>query len=268
MLFAAKVFADDGNEVCVAGFDDLTSLCDIRVTEPEPAALWADITVLPVRPVSDGALYAPFSCKRTELSELFRAIGDTPVFTGSGRLIELYAAGKVYDYTAREEFALYNAELTAEGALGILINDYEGAVCGSRVLVTGYGRIGRLTARYLSAMGADVTAAARRLSDRARAALDGFEPSAYGNLDYSRYAIIINTVPARIFGKNAVDRMREDVFLIDLASLPGGFDTDRVKQRELSFIHALSLPGKTAPLSAGRVIRDSVMNILSEACIE
>lgn len=265
MLFAAKAFADDGNEVCVAGFDSLTSLCEIKVTEPRLAALWADIIILPVRPAASGALYTPFSEERTELRELFRAAGDKPVFTGNGVLIEKYAGGKVYDYAAREEFALCNAELTAEGAVGLLMNDYEGSVFGTRILLTGYGRIGRLTAGYLSALGADVIVAARKLSDRTRASLDGLKASAYYELDYPAFDIVINSVPAPVIDRRAVDNMREDVFLIDLASLPGGFDTDRVRERGLSFIHALSLPGRTAPLAAGRVIRDTVMNILSGA---
>ena len=265
MLFAAKVFADDGNEVSAAGFDDLTSLCEIRVTEPKAAALWADIVILPVRPAADGALYAPFSARRTELCELFFAVGEKPVFTGGSVLIEPYASGKVYDYSLREEFALYNAGLTAEGTVGILVNDYEGSVFGADILVAGYGRIGRLTARYLAALGARVTVAARRPESRASAMLEGFEACSFPDTELSRYDVIINTVPARVFDKDAVDRMREDVFIIDLASLPGGFDTDTVRERELSFIHALSLPGKTAPLAAGRVIRDAVMNIITGA---
>ena len=264
MLFAARAFADLGHEVYLAGFDHLVSLCEIRVCTVEEAVQNSDIVVLPVRPAADGNLNAPFSALKINLSALAELTGERAVFSGCAERIAPYFCGAVYDYTAREDFAFYNAELTAEAAVGLMISEYEGSVSGTEVLVTGYGRIGKLLSAQLSAMGAKVTAAARKPSDRMLAMENGLAAVDYPEIDYGRYRVIYNTVPAPVLGEGAVDSMREDVFIFDLASAPGGVDDRRVEERGLSCIHALSLPGKTSPLAAGIIIRDTILKILSE----
>ncbi len=267
MLFAAKAFCEEGHEVAIAGFDHLVSLCEITIMTPFQAARWADLIVLPVRPIMDGYLSAPFSEEPVDLIALLHETGEKPVFGGCADQLSPFKQGKVYDYAAREEFTLCNAELTAEGALGILLNDYEGSICGTQILVTGYGRIGKMLSGQLDALGAKVTVAARKVSDRALIELGGLNAVDYPEIDYARYRVIINTVPAMVIDRKAVDKMREDVFLIDLASRPGGMDFVRIGERGLSCIHALSLPGKTAPLAAGRIIKDTIRNILSESAV-
>ena len=263
MLFASKAFADGGHEVYVAGFDHLISLCDIRICGYADAADRCDIAVLPVRPTADGYLNSPFSERKIGLSDLTERIGDKPIFSGFADRVRPYAVGNVFDYSAEESFTLKNAELTAEGAVGLLINDYEGAVCGTDILVAGYGRIGKILSAYLKAMGANVTVAARNPADRRLIADNGLIPVDYPSAAYADYRVIINTVPAVVMDQKAVDRMRSDVYLIDLASAPGGFDVKRVRERDLSFINASGLPGKTAPLAAGAIIKDTVIKMLS-----
>ena len=84
----------------------------------------------------------------------------------------------------------------------------------------------------------------------------------YPEINWRRYQVIVNTVPVEVIDRDAVAQMREDVFIIDLASVPGGVDVSAAKDRELTCIHALALPGKTAPLTAGIIIKDTIMNIL------
>ena len=264
MLFAANAFAKDGHEVLLTGFDDLISLCDIRVCTVEEAADECDVAVLPVRPVRDGHWNAPFAAHPIPIGALMERIGEKPVFSGCSRMIRPYAAaGKVFDYADDEEFTLRNAELTAEGAVELILRDYEGAVCGTKMLVTGYGRIGKVLSRYLHAMGAKVTVAARDPSDRDMIGQNGMIAADYPQIDFEACRVIVNTVPAMVIDKGAVDRLREDVFLIDLASVPGGVDLSAARDRDLTCIHALSLPGKTAPLTAGVIIKDTIMNILN-----
>lgn len=264
MLFASRAFADDGHEVLLAGFDHLISLCDIRVCELAEAARQCDVAVLPVRPTAEGALNTPFSEKKIRMTELMGLIEDKPVFTGLADQVIAYAVGAVFDYSAEDSFTLKNAELTAEGAVGLLISEYEGAVCGTDILVTGYGRIGKVLTAYLKAMGAHVTAAARKAADRRLITESGYTPIDYPDIDFADYRVIINTVPAVVMDREAVDRMRDDVFLIELASAPGGFDVNRIRERDLSYISASGLPGKTAPLAAGTIIKETVIKMLSD----
>ena len=54
------------------------------------------------------------------------------------------------------------------------------------------------------------------------------------------------------------------VFLLDLASAPGGIDQEAAKARGLRLTRAPGLPGRTAPVTAAAAIRESVYHILRE----
>lgn len=260
MLYAAEEFLQDGAEVFLCGFEQ-AGKPSVSVKD---AADRADIIVLPVRPIIDGMLNAPFSKDPVALSELTAACGTKPIFSGFADSIREHFCGRVYDYAAREEFAVKNAVLTAEGAVGILVDRYQGSVFGARTLVTGYGRIGRVLSRYLKALGAEVTVAARRSDARAWAQAEGLHSCDYSFKEINEYDIIINTVPAPVLTEQYIDRIKNGAILIDLASSPGGVDADRAGERGLTFIHALALPGRTAPAAAGRIIKETICTIIKE----
>ena len=67
-----------------------------------------------------------------------------------------------------------------------------------------------------------------------------------------------------IINGSMLRQLREDCLIIDLASKPGGVDFESAKRLGRNVIWALSLPGKTAPLTAGNIIRDTINNILNE----
>ena len=52
--------------------------------------------------------------------------------------------------------------------------------------------------------------------------------------------------------------------MIDLASRPGGVDMDAAAALGVRVIWALSLPGKVAPVTSGRYIKDTVYHIMEE----
>ena len=58
--------------------------------------------------------------------------------------------------------------------------------------------------------------------------------------------------------------MKPPCFIIDLASLLGGVAADTLLPDGCRVLHALSLPGKVAPLSAARAVFDTVDTILHE----
>ena len=57
---------------------------------------------------------------------------------------------------------------------------------------------------------------------------------------------------------------KKDCLLIDLASNPGGIDKKTVKDQNLKFVWALSLPGKVAPTTSAEFIKDTIYNIVKE----
>ena len=112
----------------------------------------------------------------------------------------LRAGVHMEDVMLRPEFLMGNAALTAECAIARLIDESDRALMDSAVLVCGWGRIGRLLALRLAALGAAVTVAARSRTARAEAAALGL-----GSVDYvlletemSAFDFVVNTVPARV----------------------------------------------------------------------
>ena len=157
-----------------------------------------------------------------------------------------------------------NAFPTCEGALQLAMEQTAFTLQNARCLVIGAGRIGMLLARKLYALDAQVTVSARCTRDFARIAAAGLHA-----LDTRRLAghlagfdLIFNTVPAPILTTEVLSDMKPPCFIIDLASLPGGVAADTLLPDGCRVLHALSLPGKVAPLSAARAVFDTVDTIL------
>ena len=186
----------------------------------------------------------------------------------SDRLVRAYPlldGGQLYDYAAREDFAILNAVPTAEGAVELAMQHYEGTVFGSRSLVVGLGRIGRLLAKMLHALGSDVTVSARKPSDFAYIEALGYRVKNTQTLTLARgYDLIFNTVPSMIFDEALLKNTDPAVLLIDLASLPGGVDFESAHRLGIDARRALALPGKCAPKTAGEIIKKTVFSIIEE----
>ena len=78
------------------------------------------------------------------------------------------------------------------------------------------------------------------------------------------FNLIVNTIPAAVLDEKRLSWADQDVYLIDLASAPGGIDLTAAKARGLRLTRAPGLPGRTAPVTAAAAIRDSVYHILQE----
>lgn len=233
--------------------------------------------ILPLPASADGStLNCPFASfdSQLRLNDLLPMLTPTTLLVG-GRIPEPFSRNaeargiRVRDYFVFEEFQIENAYTTAEAAISIAMNSLNRNLRGARVAITGYGRIAKHLLRLLSALGAEVTVAARKESDLAWArslgcgtlTLQGAQSAAGLSKGYD---IIYNTVPHWLFDRSFLERMSSETFLIDLASVPGGVDICAAKELGANVLWATSLPGKYAPLSAGYLIADCVDRILRE----
>ncbi len=230
----------------------------------------AVITGLPVS--KDGeTLFAPFAKERIFLRDFISLLRPKmPVLCGmaSETVRKQFEEAGIFlrDYFAREDTALLNAVPTAEGALEIAMRELSVTIWGTECLVAGYGRIGKYLAGALSALGAHVTVSARKERDFALCRMAGFDTVHTESLreNVGKYRVIFNTVPHRIFTDAVLSALRPDCLLIDLASLPGGVDTESAAARKVRYVQALSLPGKVAPETAGEILCGAVQSILRE----
>ena len=205
------------------------------------------------------------------IGDLFPLIPkNVPVLAGmitEETMAEAAAFGlTLIDYFLREELTVYNAVPTAEGAVQIAMENTPFMLHGSRVLVAGFGRVGKILCRTLQALGAHVTAAVRKKTDVAWIEAMGYSAAMMEELPLLVPVsdIIYNTVPAMLFPAELLAGMKDDSVLIDLSSAPGGVDFESAKRLRKNVIHALSLPGKVAPMTAGGMIKTAVSHCLEE----
>jgi len=216
-------------------------------------------------------LATPLSKEKLSLSEVIEKVPQHALFI-AGKITEQVIKQfseknvKCVDIVEREDLAVLNAVPSAEGAIHILLQELPITLLGSRILIVGYGRIGKVLARMLQGFGVEVWAAARKYSDLAWIEAHGLKPVPIHQL--GRYVsdmdAIVNTVPALVITKDILEKTRSDCFLLDLASVPGGIDFKAAEAYGLKTKWALGLPGKIAPLSAGDIIRRTIYNILDE----
>ena len=264
MVHLARLLRRDGHTVRCFALEKAAA-CE---ESPAAAVTEAQAVILPVPCCRGDALNAPLSAGTYDMKTILGAIpSGTVVLAGMTAPIERRCAVlglSVYDYFAREELAVRNAALTAEGAVELLLKERQRSLSGAKVLISGFGRIGRLLSPRLAAMGASVTVLARSSADLAWARCMGFTP-----LDMKKewsaagFDIIVNTVPATVF---TAARLAEtgDAMLLELASAPYGFDMTAAKSLGKAVLAASGLPGKCAAVSAAEAIKDSVYQLLEE----
>lgn len=193
----------------------------------------------------------PFSNKKISLEELLNKIQGKLFFTGSvnEKIIE-YAKDKnikLIDLMQREELTILNTISTAEGAIQIAMQETLTTIHGSNVLIMGFGRVGKITAKMIDGLGANVYCEARKESDIAWIKAYGYKPIYLNELDYNldKYDIIINTIPEVILKEDKLSKIKKDCLIIDLASSPGGVDREYACKIGIKVIWALALPRKS-----------------------
>ena len=267
MLYAAE-YLNKGRSCFVYGFENAEEF-------PVPAAgriIPCDYAVLPLPVTVDGQhINMPFHSENPDFSVILEAVkkGGT-VFTGKSCPYLDRLCGEngitLKNYFGREELQVMNAIPTAEGALEIMLRELPVTVFGVKVLITGFGRIGEAMARMLVSLGASVTVGARRYEQLAKARGMGCEAVLISEIEETlpTYEAVINTVPAAIFDRKRLLMLKKDCLVIDLASKTGVEDMELAASVGIKVIWALSLPGRTAPVTAGQIIGKTIENMLIE----
>lgn len=237
----------------------------------QACAYGADAVLLPVPAEAGPLLNTPLSDRTVPLAELWSSLWPGQLAVG-GRFSEQSAAQalreklRLADLLQRADFVTANAALTAEAAAGLLIRESGRALQGSRCLILGFGRIGKLLARKLAALGVSVSVAARREPERALAEALGYTAFSFPQAEAAAgdFDIIVNTVPAGILSDAALCCLPPEALLLELASPPGGFDRQLAENIGLRALAAPGLPGTWKPLAAAELLRRCVYEILRE----
>lgn len=265
--------SSEGATIFLAGYDQLTfkssNVINTKLSAIDFSVI--DAITLPVAGTNDSgeteSIYSDTDIVFTE-----DIIASTPenciIYTGiSNTYLESLAASYNRDLVtlfARDDLAIYNSIPTAEGTLMLALEQTDFTIHGSSVLVLGFGRVGKTVTRLFSSVGAKVSVGVRKSADIARITEMGLTPVHLENLEQeiASAEICINTIPHPIIDTKVISAMARSALIIDITSAPGGTDFAFADKLGIKALHALGLPGKTAPKSAGRIIGSVLLGLL------
>lgn len=275
MVFLAKMLAKEGNRIHTYGMEKAEELKNIEnikeCSQISQAVQEAEIVIGPI-PFSGDLKYinAPFSAQAISIQEIIENSRNKMLIAG-GIQPEIYEIAnqqlmEIIDVMKEEELAVLNAISTAEGAIEVAVKHTIKTIHGSKILILGFGRIGKVLAKKMEGLSAEITCAVRKREDIAWIKAYGYHAIQMNALieQLASYDIIINTVPHLIMTAEKLQYVKQETLLIDLASKPGGFDEEIIKKRSLKLVWALALPGKVAPFTTAAIIKDTIYHILKE----
>ena len=205
LIKLAKMLEEDGNNVTCFGLEESQELKEnvsiVQAKTLKEAINKSDIIIGPVPFTSNGKdISTPFSKEQIHLREFMHVINAKIVIAGNIPP-EVYKMAndeyvEIVDLMKREELAVLNTIATAEGTISEAILNTNKILHGSKVLILGFGRIGKVLARKLVGLSAIVTCAARKDEDFAWIKAYGFNQTNINKIgaNLGEYDIIINTV--------------------------------------------------------------------------
>lgn len=175
---------------------------------------------------------------------------------------------RIIDYNTIEAFKVSNALLSAEGAIYYACERLKKSIYDSDILVMGYGRIGKFLTDMLRSQGARVTVLMRNIEDIKRCALKGIstinltmkEEEILCRIEDHGFDLAFNTIPHHIFEGRVICEALKRSLIIDLASYPFGIDGKMAERCGLDYHLELGIPGRYAPVSAGKIIARTIVN--------
>lgn len=190
-----------------------------------------------------------------DLDTILSQLSKNIIIVGGNLPQDRFPGHSLCDLLKDPTYLADNAAITAYCAIRLAMMELPVTLRGCKVLIIGWGRIGRCLAALLWALEADITIATRKEADRAMAHALGYRVTTLEDLDQTLndYRLIYNTAPAPVLTAEQTELCREECLRIDLASVRGieGNHT----------IWARGLPGKDAPESSGRLIAKTIIRL-------
>lgn len=219
----------------------------------------ADVTLLPVPTTRDGKnIFCPQTNKLIPLGIINRTKKNALVLSCGYQFKDI----NCIDYLKLDSFCYLNAVPTAEGAIARAISDTPFCLWQSRVLVIGCGRVAKILIDRLNALKCNLTVSAR--SSRDFAFLDALNIKHIYTNSVAKYAdkfdIIFNTIDVTLFNEYTT---LKNCYLYDL-STKGCLDFEKAKENNVKAAKLPGIPGKIAPLTAGKIIAQTTHQLIGE----
>lgn len=186
-----------------------------------------------------------------QAEEILCKLNKEVILIGGNLQSPVFSDFAVIDLLQDIPYLCQNAAITAQCAVALALERLPITLTECTCLVIGWGRIGKCLSKLLQDMGAQVTVAARKLSDRAMAQALGFKGVDTARMQPQNYQVIFNTAPELLLPDCPGEGLK-----IDLASKQGITGKD--------VLWARGLPGKMAPEDSGALIAQRVLYYIKE----
>lgn len=221
----------------------------------------SEVILFPVPTTKDSkTVFTPLTDKKISLEEIANQISSEQLVLCCNYNFQ---NKKCIDYGALDSYALLNAVPTAEGAIKIAIENTPFCLWQSKILVIGYGRVGKILADRLKSLGANVTVSARKPSDFAMLSALGFSFIHTEQLNQTElsFDIIFSTVDVTVLEDRAI-KDSSATLLVDLSS-KGGFNLEAAKSFGKKALKAPGLPGIIAPKTAADILCNTITTVIN-----
>lgn len=214
------------------------------------------------------SIYAPYSENIINIKDTLKKCKEKHLIAGSIKddLQKVADENSVQttDLIKNEKLAILNSISTAEGAIEVAMKETDTIIHGSNILILGFGRIGKVLAKKLQGLSANVTCAARKQEDLAWINAYGYNSININTMEkeLEQFDIIFNTVPHLILTKEKIRYLSKSCVLIELASRPGGIDSKEAEKYKIKVVEALALPGKVAPTTTAEFMKEAIYDLI------
>ena len=269
----ALMLEKEKKQVHIIGLEkakELENVFNIKIYKDLKQALEnVDVIISSIPFSRDGlTINMPLSDNKIKIDDLMDLIKEKTLIAGtvSNDIYEKYRDVKIIDIMKNEKLAILNTIATAEGAIKEIIENTQINIHGSKIMILGFGRVGKTLTKKLEGLSAKVTVVSKEDEELAWAEALGYRNIKLDKIinEIQEYDIIINTIPHIIIDRQILEKVNKNALLLDLASDDGGIDKNTAKEYKLNLITALGIPGKIAPIATAKILKEVIYEILKE----
>lgn len=173
---------------------------------------------------------------------------------------------KFFDFYEKEEFVILNVIFIVEGCLMIVIEKMLIIFYFLNILIFGYGRIGKVFVKVLKGFEVNIYVVLRKSLDLIWCKVLGFLLVCLCDIvEYvNKMDLIVNIIFVMVVIKEVIDRIRDDIFVIDFVLKLGGVDFEYVRKKGIEVVYVFFFSGKVVFVIAVKYIFEVLLSLLEE----
>ncbi|MFF3100488.1 NAD(P)-dependent oxidoreductase [Viridibacillus arvi] len=195
----------------------------------------------------------------SDMNSFFSVAENAMLFVGrtTPEFKQQLSTTKTVYYLEDEQFIWQNAKLTAEGMLRSFYDHEQRSMDGQHLIITGFGRVAKMTAALCRDLGATIHVMARSATQIYEAEAFGYKASVLAPEAFeSKSDYIINTIPVKWLTNAFSEKLQSSTTVFDLASAPGCLAFE--EQPDFDYIQLPALPGKFFPQDAADLLIQTI----------